>query len=158
MIILIPKINWKNKQSIFISQDKLDYATVSSVTQSCLTLCNPMDCSMPSFPVHHQLSEPTQTKSIELVMPSKHFILFSPSPPAFNLSQHQGTETNPNINGLKQSRFISFPSQMTTLGPQQTLLCLITQGLKLTEKHHLKHLSVHCAKENEYSVGSPTGY
>ena len=33
----------------------------SSVTQSCLTLCNPMDCSMPGFPVHHQLLEFTQT-------------------------------------------------------------------------------------------------
>ena len=78
MIIFIPKINWKNKESIFISQDKLDYATVSSVIQSCLTLCNPMDCGMPGFPVHHQLSELTQTKSIESVMPSKHFILCFP--------------------------------------------------------------------------------
>ena len=34
---------------------------VNSVTQSCPTLCNPMDCSMPGFPVHHQLPEPTQT-------------------------------------------------------------------------------------------------
>ena len=33
----------------------------SSVVQSCLTLCNPMDCSTPGFPVHHQLPEPTQT-------------------------------------------------------------------------------------------------
>ena len=33
----------------------------SSVTQSCRTLCNPMDCSMPGFPVHHQLLEFTQT-------------------------------------------------------------------------------------------------
>ena len=33
----------------------------SSVSQSCRTLCNPRDCSMPGFPVHHQLLEPTQT-------------------------------------------------------------------------------------------------
>ena len=33
----------------------------SSVTQSCPTLCNPMDCSMPGFPVHHQLPELAQT-------------------------------------------------------------------------------------------------
>jgi len=32
-----------------------------SVAQSCLTLCNPMGCSMPGFPVHHQLPELTQT-------------------------------------------------------------------------------------------------
>ena len=33
----------------------------SSVTQSCLTLCDPMDCNMPGFPVHHQLPELAQT-------------------------------------------------------------------------------------------------
>ena len=35
--------------------------SVSSITQSCLTLCDPMDCSTSDFPVHHQLLEPTQT-------------------------------------------------------------------------------------------------
>ena len=44
----------------------------SSVTQSWLTLCNPMDYSKPDFPVHHQLLELAQTHVIELVMPSKH--------------------------------------------------------------------------------------
>ena len=63
----------------------------SSVSQSCLTLCNPMDCSMPGFPVHHQLPEPTQIHVHhvgEAIQPSHS--LSSPSPPAFNLSQHQG--------------------------------------------------------------------
>ena len=46
----------------------------SSVTQLCLTLCDPMDCSMPGLPVHHHLPEPTQTQVIELVMPSNHLI------------------------------------------------------------------------------------
>ena len=58
---------------------------------SCVWLCDPMDCSMPSFPVHHQLSEPTQThvdRISDAVQPSHP--LLSPSPPAFNLSQHQG--------------------------------------------------------------------
>ena len=41
----------------------------SSVVQSCLTLCNPMNCSMPGLPVHHQLLEFTQLTSIESVMP-----------------------------------------------------------------------------------------
>ena len=49
----------------------------SSVAQSCLTLCIPMDCSMPGFPVHHQLLEATQTQ-IELVMPSNCLILCCP--------------------------------------------------------------------------------
>ena len=62
----------------------------SSVIQSCPTLCDPMDCSMPVFPVHHQLSEFAQT-NVDLVgdvIRSSHPL--PPTPPAFNLSQHQG--------------------------------------------------------------------
>ena len=50
----------------------------SSVTQLYLTLCNPMDCSTPGFPVHHQLLEFTKTDSIESVMPSNHLTLCHP--------------------------------------------------------------------------------
>ena len=63
----------------------------SSVTQSCLTLCNPMDCSMPDFPVCHQLLQHSQThvhRISDAIQPSHPPL--SPSPPAFNLSQHQG--------------------------------------------------------------------
>ena len=62
----------------------------SSVAQSCLTLC-PMDCTTPGLPVHHQLPEFTQTHAhwvSDAIKPSHP--LSSPSPPAFNLSQHQG--------------------------------------------------------------------
>ena len=65
------------------------HAQFSSVAQLCPTLCDPMDCSTPGFPVHHQLPEFTQTHVLELVMPSSHLILSSPSPPALNLFQHQ---------------------------------------------------------------------
>ena len=57
----------------------------SSVTQSCLTLFNPIDCSMPSFSVHHQLLElALKLVSIESVIPSNYLIhhcplLFLPS-------------------------------------------------------------------------------
>ena len=60
----------------------------SSVTQSCLTLCDPMGCSMPALPVHKQLPEFTQTHVHwvgDAIQPS--YPLLSPSPPAFNLSQ-----------------------------------------------------------------------
>ena len=63
----------------------------SSVAQLYLTLCDPMDCSTPGFPVHHQLPELTQThvhQVSDAIQPSHP--LSSPSPPAFNLSQHQG--------------------------------------------------------------------
>ena len=63
----------------------------SSVTQSCLTLCDPMDCSMPVSPVHHQLLKLAQTHVHQVgdaIQPSHS--LSSPSLPAFNLSQDQG--------------------------------------------------------------------
>ena len=47
----------------------------SSVTQSCLTLCNPMDCNMPGLPVLHQLLELAQTHVHLVVMPSNHLTL-----------------------------------------------------------------------------------
>ena len=49
-----------------------------SSVQSHLTLCNPMDCSMPGFPVHHQLPELLKLMSIESVMPSNQLILCCP--------------------------------------------------------------------------------
>ena len=50
----------------------------SSVTQSCMTLCDPMNRSMPGLPVHHQLLDITQTPVHELVTPSSHLILYCP--------------------------------------------------------------------------------
>ena len=67
------------------------YLLVSSVTQSCLTLCDPMDCSMSGFPVHHQHLEltPTHVHWVgDAIQPSHP--LSSPSLPAFKLSKHQG--------------------------------------------------------------------
>ena len=65
-----------------------------SVAQLCSTLCNPMDCSMPGFPVHHYLPEFIQThvhRVSDAIQPSHP--LSSPFPPAFNLSQQQGLFT-----------------------------------------------------------------
>ena len=68
-----------------------EHTSVPSVAQSCLTLCNCMDRSTPGLAVHHQLPEPAQThvhRVSDAIQPSH--LLLSPSPPAFNLSQHQG--------------------------------------------------------------------
>ena len=67
------------------------FSQFSSVTQSCPTLCNPMNRSTPGLPVHHQLLEFTQThvhRVSDAIQPSHP--LLSPSPPAPNPSQHQG--------------------------------------------------------------------
>ena len=70
----------------------LQYSSVqfSSVAQSCPTLCDPMNCSMPGLPVHHQLPKFTQTHVHQVgdaIQPSHP--LSSPSPPAPSPSQHQ---------------------------------------------------------------------
>ena len=63
----------------------------SSVNQSCLSLCDPMNSSTPGLPIHYQLPESTQTYVhcvSDAIQPSHP--LSSPSPPALTLSQHQG--------------------------------------------------------------------
>ena len=67
-------------QSVLISY--LFYTSVASVAQSCPTLCDPMDCSMPDFPVHHHLLEHVQThvRVGDAIQPSHP--LLTPSPPA----------------------------------------------------------------------------
>ena len=89
--------SWAQPQTYWISICILPTSNVfssvqfSSVAQSCLTLCNPMNHSMPGLPVHHEPLEFTQTHVHwvgDTIQPSHP--LLSPSPPALNLSQHQG--------------------------------------------------------------------
>ena len=71
--------------------DDRSFVQFSSVTQSCPTLCDPMNHSTPGLPVHQQLLESTQIHVhlvSDAIQPSHP--LSSPSPPALNLSQHQG--------------------------------------------------------------------
>ena len=80
----------KNRVAIWFSHPTHVHQ-FNSVTQSCPTLCDPMDCSMPGFPVHHQLQELIQThvhRVSDAIQPSHP--LLPPSPFAFNLSHHKG--------------------------------------------------------------------
>ena len=69
----------------------------SSVTQSCPTLCDPINCSTPGLPVHHQFLEFTQTMSTVLAMPSNHLILcrplllLPPIPPSIRVFSNEST-------------------------------------------------------------------
>ena len=86
-----------------------------SVAQLCLTLCDPMDCSTPGLPVHHQLAEFTQThvhRVGDAIQPSRP--LSSPSPPAFNLSQHQGS--------FQMSQFCTSGGQSTGVSASTSVL------------------------------------
>ena len=90
--------NYKTKDripllSFFLNlqcQGSISSVQFISVAQSCPTLCNPMNRSMPGLPVHHQFPEFTQThvhRASDAIQPSHP--LSSPSPPAPNPSQHQ---------------------------------------------------------------------
>ena len=80
----------------------------SSVTQSCLTLCDPMNRSMPGLPVHHQLRSSLRLTSIKSVMPSSHLILchplllLPPIPPSIRVFSNEST---PDMRWLKYWSF-----------------------------------------------------
>ena len=78
-------------QSTGIQHQSFQWIFRIQFTCSVMSLCDPMDCHTPGFPVHHQLPEFTQTHGHrvgDVIQPSHP--LSSPSPPAFNLSQHPG--------------------------------------------------------------------
>ena len=85
------KYIWRSFLNVVNISVKIKITWFSSVAESCPTLCDPMNCSMSGFSVHHQLSEFAQTHvhrvsdAIQLSHP-----LSSPSPCALNPSQHQG--------------------------------------------------------------------
>ena len=84
---------WPEGKAFSISPLNLMFSSVqfSSVAQSCPTLWDPMNCSVPGLPVHHELPEFTQTHVhwvVDAIQPSHP--LLSPFPPAPNPSQHQG--------------------------------------------------------------------
>ena len=129
----------------------MDVIQFSSVTQSCLTLCDPMNHSTPGSPVHHQLPESTQTHihcvgdAIQLSHP-----LSSPSPPALNLSQHQGlsNESAVHIMWTKYSGF-SFnisPSNehsgLTSFRMDWLDLLAVQGTLESLLQHHISKTSV----------------
>ena len=91
----------------------------SSVTQSCPTLCDPMNHSTPGLPVHHQLPKYTHTHVHwvnDAIQPSHP--LSSPSPLAFNLSQHQG---------LQMSQLSASGGQSTGVSASTSVLPMNTQ-------------------------------
>ena len=74
----------------FLGRNTADFRE-SVLSVQVLSLCDPMDRSTPGFPIHHQFPELAQIhvhRVSEAIQPSHP--LSSPSPPAFNLSQHQG--------------------------------------------------------------------
>ena len=123
---------WKMKQLCFEKLEK-DIQFIS-VAQSCPTLCDPMDCSMPGFPVHQQLPEPTQTHihhvgdAIQVFHP-----LSSPSP-AFNTSQHQGL-SNESVLRIMWPKYWSFSFSISPSNEYSGLISFNMDSLVLLVVH-----------------------
>ena len=97
--------------------------SVSSVAQSCPTLCNPMNCSMPGLPIHHHLLKFTQTHIHwvgDAIQPSHP--LSSPSPPAPNPSHHQS---------FPMSQLFAWGGQSTGVSALASVLPMNTQDWSL---------------------------
>ena len=124
----------------------------SLVTQSCLTLCDPMDCSIPGLPVHYQLPEFTQTHVHwvgDAIKPSDP--LSSTSPLALNLSQHQGLFSNESALHIRWSEYRSFSFNISPSNEYPGLISfrmdwldlLAVQGtLKGLLQHHSSKASI----------------
>ena len=124
----------------------------SSVTQSCPILCNPMNRSTPGLPVHHQLPEFTQTHIYQVsdaIQPSH--LLLSPSPPALNLSQHQGLSNESPLH-IRWPKYWSFSFSISPSNEYSGLISfrmdwldlLAVQGtLKSLLQHHNLTASIH---------------
>ena len=87
MFLLHHSISYFFAESDFLSISHIQFSSA----QSCPTHCDPMDCNIPGFPVYYQLPKLAQTyvhRVGDAIQPSHS--LLSPSPPALNLSQHQG--------------------------------------------------------------------
>ena len=124
------------------------YYLISSVTQSCLTLCDPMDYSMPGYPIHHQLPELTPVRWVcDAIQPSHPLS----SPPAFSLSQHQGLFkwVSSSHQVAKYWRFSINPSNENSgmiFFRMDWLDLLAVQGtLKSLLQHHSSKVSIRCS-------------
>ena len=127
------------------------YFQFSSVTQSCLTVCNPMDCSMPGLPVHCQLPEFTQTHVHwvgDAIQPSHP--LSSPSPPAPKPS-HIRVFSNESVFHIRWPKYWSFSFSISPSNEYSGLVSfrmdwldlLAVQGtLKSLLQHHTSKASI----------------
>ena len=144
-VTLSTEIIWNTYDITWVS------ISISSVTQSCMTLCNPMDCSTPGLPVHHQLPEFTQTHVhwvSDAIQPSHP--LSSPSPPTFNLSQHQGLfKWVSSLHQMATSIGVSASTSVLPMNIQDwfslgwnSWISLNSKGLKSLLQHHSSKASI----------------
>ena len=126
---------------------RLGFSSVqfSSVTQSSLTLCDPMNCSTPGLPVHHQLSKFTKPMSIESVMPSNHLILCHPLLLLPSIFPSIRVFSNESAVCIRWAKYWSFSFNISPTNEYPGLICFRMDWLDLlavqgTLKSLLQHL------------------
>ena len=127
----------------------------SSVAQSCLTLCNPMNCGTPGLPVHHQLPEFIQihVHQVDDAIQPSHPLL-SPSPPTPNPSQQEGLSSESTL-CIRWPKYWSFSfstspssefSELISFRMDCLYLLAVQGTLKsLLQHHNLKALILWCS-------------
>ena len=124
-------INLKLKKKNKKKKKGKNVVQFSSVTPVCWMFCDPMDCSTPGLPVYHQLLEFTQThihRVGDAIQPS-HPLLF-PSPPTFNLSQHQGF-ANESVLRIKWPKYCIFSFSISPFNEYSGLISFRMDWLNL---------------------------
>ena len=145
-------VNHSFKETLAVKGKKKS-VQVSSVAQSCPTLCDPVDCSMPGFSVHHQFLELAQTHVHQVgdaIQPSHP--LSSLSPLAFNLSQHQSfPHQELSVLHIRWPKYWHFSFSISPSNEYSGLIslridwfdCLAVQGtLKSLLQHHNSKASI----------------
>ena len=129
----------------------------SSVAQSCSTLCNPMDCSTPGFPVLHQLLQLAQTHVRQVgdaIQPSHH--LSSTSPPAFK-TQHQGL-SNVSVLPIRWPKYWSFSFSISPSSEHSGLICLRIDWFDLLAVQGTLDLSLLQHHSSKVSILRPSAF
>ena len=125
---------------------------LSSVTQTCPTLCNPMDCSTAAFPVLHQHPELAQThdhQGSDAIQRSHP--LSSPSPPAFNLSQRQGLFHSVSFFCIRWPKYWSFSFSISPSNEYSGLISFRMYWLDLLAvQRTLKSLLQHHSSKHQF--------
>ena len=123
------------------------FKAVSSVAQSRPTLCSPMDCSMPGFPVHHQLPELTQTH-VHLVMPSSHLILCRPLLLLPSIFPSIKVFSNESVLHIRWPKYWSFSFSISPSNEHLELISFMIGWLDLLAvQGTLKNLLQHCSSK-----------
>ena len=115
----------------------------SSFTHQCPTLCDPMDCSMPGFPVHHKFPVLLKHTSIDFVMPSNHAILYCPlllQPSIFPSSR---TFSNESVLSIRQPKYWIFSFSIHPSNEYSGLISFSIDWVDLAVQGTLRSLLQH---------------